>query len=114
MCQTFSDTNWGAPGSILGSVVGGQGTLGPRLAAGAREVGCQIGRLAGVYALAWKPASIGEGGPLRLPDLIYVGLSNVGGAQRRFKGAMRSFFGRGADAARGGALVAWSTVCQPI
>ena len=33
---------------------------------------------------------------------------------RRLESAMRSFFWRGADLGKGGALVAWSSVCRPF
>ena len=36
------------------------------------------------------------------------------GVQRRIESAMRSFFWRGTDPGRGGALVAWSLVCRPF
>ena len=78
MCRTFSDTDQGAPCSILGYAVGRQTTLSTRLAAGAREGGCQNGRWAGAYTLTRRLTSFGEGSPLRHPDLFYVGLSNVG------------------------------------
>ena len=36
------------------------------------------------------------------------------GFRRRLESAMRSFFWRGADPGKGGALVAWSSVCRPF
>ena len=101
--------------SKLGSAVGGQTSLGTRLAAGAREGGCQIGRSADAYALAQRPVSFGEDSPLRHPDLFYVGLSNVGGGTTSTQGDYAEFF-LAQDRCRlgGGVLVAWSTVCQPV
>ena len=78
MCRTFSNTDQGAPCLVLGSIVGGQATPSTRLAAGAREGGGQIGRMAGTYAITCRPASFGEGNPFRHHDLFYVNLSNAG------------------------------------
>ena len=36
------------------------------------------------------------------------------GVRRRLEGTMRSFFWRGTETMRGGALVAWTTVCRPV
>ena len=36
------------------------------------------------------------------------------GVRRRIESVRRSFFWRGADPGRGGALVAWSSVCRPF
>ena len=42
------------------------------------KVDFQIGWMAGAFAIARRPASFGEGSPIRHPDLFYVGLSHAG------------------------------------
>ena len=92
VCQTLSDTDRGAPGSVPGSAVGGQVTPDMRLAASAREGEGQIGRMAGTYALMRRPASFGKGSPFRHPVLFYVSLSNVGRGTTPARGAHEEFF----------------------
>ena len=92
MCRTLSDTDRDAPSSVPGSVVCGQATSIINLEIGVREGGCQIGRLAGAHALARRPASYGEGSPLRHPDLFFVGLSNADRGTTLARGGHKKLF----------------------
>ena len=92
MCRTLSDINRGTPCLIPGTAIDRHVTPSTRLAAGTREGRCQIGRLAGAYALARRPASFGEDSPLRHPDLFYVGLLNASGGMTPTKGGYEEFF----------------------
>ena len=46
-----------------------------------------------------------------IPTYFMPAFRMPAGVRRRLEGAMQSFLWRGADSARGGALVAWSSVC---
>ena len=77
MRYTSSDNDRDTPCPIFWFAVAGQATLITRLAAGAREDGGQIGRLARAHALEWRPASFGKGSPLCHLNLFHVGLSHA-------------------------------------
>ena len=64
--------------------------------------------------LAWRPTSCGEDSPLRHPNLFYVSLLNADGGTTPTREGHKEFFWHGTKAARGGALVAWSTVRRPV
>ena len=49
-----------------------------------------------------------------IPTYIMSAFQMLAGVRRCIESAMQSFFWRGADPGRGGALVAWSSVCQPF
>ena len=92
MCRTLSGIDRGTPCLIAGTAVDRHATLSTRLAAGTREDICQIGRLAGVYALAQRLASFGEDSALCHPGLFYVGLSNANGGMTPSRGGYEEFF----------------------
>ena len=70
----------------------------------------------------WRGRLLSRGGRLVLvktvlstiPTYFMSAFRMPAGVQRCLEGAMRSFLWRGADSARGGALVAWSSVCRPF
>ena len=70
----------------------------------------------------WRGRLLSRGGRLVLvkavlsaiPTYFMSAFRMPAGVWRRLKSVMRSFFWRGADLGRGGALVAWSSVCRPF
>ena len=49
-----------------------------------------------------------------IPTYFMLVFRMPAGVRQRLDGAMRSSFWRGSDVAKGGALVAWSTVCRSV
>ena len=70
----------------------------------------------------WRGRLLSRGGRLILVKAVLSAISTYFmsafrmpvGVRRRIESAMRSFFWRGTDPGRGGALVAWSSVCRPF
>ena len=70
----------------------------------------------------WRRKLLSRGGRLVLvkavlsaiPTYFMSAFRMPAGVRRRIESAMRSFLWRGADLGRGGALVAWSSVCRPF
>ena len=70
----------------------------------------------------WRGRLLSRGGRLVLvkavlsaiPTYFMLTFRMPAGVRRRLEGAMQSFLWRGTDFARGGALVAWSSVCRPF
>ena len=70
--------------------------------------------MAVAFVIAQRPVSFGEGSSFRHPDVFMSVFRMSARVPHRIEGAMRWFFWSGSDIARGGALVAWSTVCRPV
>ena len=70
----------------------------------------------------WRGKLLSRGGRLVLvkavlsaiPTHFMSAFQMRAGVRRRIEIAMQSFFWHGADPCRGGALVAWSSVCRPF
>ena len=116
LCGHSRDVDPCAPHTVLGYAIVREVAPSSGLATVVGHGGCTIKGLAGAASIAWGTPSSEEAVLSAIPTYFMSVFRMLAGMRRRLEGAIRHFFwsGSGPVVMRGGALVAWTTVCRPL